>query len=393
MNILFVYSTLLIPSRGGTERVTCSVAEALGQKGHHIYYMATYAGNEDKELIDNPKYFLIDKKLDTETKKDIIINICQQHEIDTIINEWGEFDDFSIFSKEVMPSIKIITCLHFDVTGYTKMRHRIIPKHPFKKFIAKMLYAIGFNPYSHRHHLSYLRRYQKMLSVSDAVVTVSPIIATQLKRLTRRHPKKIHSILNPLTINTHRPIYNLNKKEKTLLYVGRFTKEKNVDIILKAWALIAPLFPEWKLELAGAGELYDECIALSKQLHIPRVHFHGHVTNVVTLYERAEYLILASSHESFSCVVLESMAYGCHPIVFDYPSAKIVIPSHHIGTRIKRHSIKSLAHAISEAILTKRSNENHMEEVTTHLNQFNMDKLVNEWEFLLEQVSTSKSHA
>ena len=393
MNILFAYNTLLIPSRGGTERVTCTVANALKQKGHHIYFLTTCATPEDSQLVQDENHFLIDKALDTESKKRHVIDICKRLHIDIVINEMGDYDDFSIFSNDILPGIKIITCLHLDVNGYIINEPKGISVTRIKLFIIKALLATGILPDSFKYDLRYGKKCRMMLKVSDAVVTVTPVIATQLKKLTRVHPEKIHSILNPLPMALLPPTYNVNKKEKTLLYVGRFAPVKNVDKILKAWALVAPLHPEWKLELAGTGELYDECVALSKQLHIPRVHFLGHVSDVAQLYERAEYLILASTYESFSCVVLESMAYGCHPIVFDYPSAKIVIPSHRIGTRIKRHSIKSLAHAISEAILTKRSNENHMEEVAKHLAQFNIDKLATEWQLLLEQISTSKSNA
>lgn len=389
MNILFVYGSPLIPSRGGTERVTCTVANALRQKGHHVLFMVLSTKMDTTGLAhENPNYFFVDKTLGTEVQKKHITDICAQEHIDIIINEMGDFDDFNIFSKEVIPNVKIITCLHFDVNGYIKARPKGMSIYPFKRFLLKTLFAVGINPYPLKYYLHYRKKHKKMLRASDAVVLVTPVIAEQLRQLTRVHPEKIFSILNPLSVAKQQPTYNVNKKEKLLLYVGRFAKEKNVDKILKAWGLIAPLHPEWNLELAGSGYLFDECKAFEKALHIPRVHFHGHVSDVAPLYERAEYLLLASSHESFSCVVLESLVYGCHPIVFDYPSAKIVIPSPQIGTRIKQHSTKALANAISKAIQTGKSNENHMEEVASHLSKFNMNKLVDEWQHLLEHLTT-----
>ena len=173
------------------------------------------------------------------------------------------------------------------------------------------------------------------------------------------------------------------------LFVGRLSPEKNVDLLLKAWAKIAPRYPEWKLEIAGSGNMLDNLLQLVVELKIPRVQFHGHVENVGPLYNRAEYLVLPSKHESFSCVVLESMAYGCHPIVFDYPSAPVVIPNSRLGTRIK-HSTKVLAKAMSMAIETNTSNQEHMEEVAAHLASFDIEKIAPNWESLLEKLSSNK---
>ena len=228
-----------------------------------------------------------------------------------------------------------------------------------------------------------------MLRVSDAVVVVTPIIAKELKLLTGIHPEKIISILNPLPFENTQPAYDAASKEKMFLFVGRLSREKNVDLLLKAWARIAPLHPEWKLEIAGSGDMQDSLLQLVEEMQIPRVQFLGHVENVGALYNRAEYLVLPSKHESFSCVVLESMAFGCHPIVFDYPSAPVVIPNSRLGSRIN-HSTKALAKAMSKAIQYHTSNREHMDEIAAHLASFDIEKIAPNWELLLENIFSNK---
>ena len=386
MNILFVYLTAIIPSRGGTERVTHSVASSLQEKGHSIYHLATDASSEDAAQLQASNYFFVNPKLDIETRKKIVSDLCQKHRIDVIINEWGTWDDFSIFSNEVLPDIKIITCLHYDVFGAIKDKSHGRSTNPLKRFIIDSFCRVGMNLYRVKRFFEFRARYRKMLRVSDAVVVVTPIIAKQLKILTCTHSEKIVSIFNPLSLENVVPTYDTTSKEKMFLFVGRLSPEKNVDLLLKAWAKIAPRYPEWKLEIAGSGNMLDNLLQLVVELKIPRVQFHGHVENVGPLYNRAEYLVLPSKHESFSCVVLESMAYGCHPIVFDYPSAPVVIPNSRLGTRIK-HSTKALAKAMSKAIQTNTSNQHNMDEIAEHLASFDMNKLSNEWQALIGQVS------
>lgn len=389
MNILFVYLTAIIPSRGGTERVTHSVASSLQEKGHSIYHLATNASSEDAAQLQASNYFFVNPKLDIETRKKIVSDLCQKHRIDVIINEWGTWDDFSIFSNEVLPDIKIITCLHYDVFGAIKDKSHGRSTNPFKRFIIDSFCRVGMNLYRVKRFFEFRARYRKMLRVSDAVVVVTPIIAKLLKILTCTHSEKIVSIFNPLSLENVVPTYDTTSKEKMFLFVGRLSPEKNVDLLLKAWAKIAPRYPEWKMEIAGSGNMLDNLLLLVEKMKIPRVQFHGHVENVGALYNRAEYLVLPSKHESFSCVVLESMAYGCHPIVFDYPSAPVVIPNSRLGTRIK-HSTKALAKAMSKAIQTNTSNQEHMEEVAAHLASFDIEKIAPNWESLLEKLSSNK---
>lgn len=389
MNILFVYLTALIPTRGGTERVAHSVANSLQKKGHNIYYMSTSASAEDEAQLQSSNYFFINPRLNVEERKKIVSTICQKLHIDVIINEWGTWDDFSIFSKNVLPGIRIITCLHYDVFGAIKSHSYGRSSNPVKRFIIDSLSRLGINLYRIKRLLEFRARYRKMLMVSDAVVVVTPIIAKQLKRLTGIHSEKIVPIFNPLPLENIVSTYDTASKEKMLLFVGRLSPEKNVDLLLKAWAKIAPRYPEWKLEIAGSGNMQDNLLQLVGELKIPRVQFHGHVEDVGSLYNRAEYLALPSKHESFSCVVLESMAYGCHPIVFDYPSAPVVIPNSRLGTRIK-HSTKALAKAMSKAIQTNTSNREHMEEVAAHLATFDIEKIAPNWESLIEKLSSNK---
>lgn len=391
MNILFVFHTALIPTRGGTERVTLSVANSLQSRGHSIYYMSTNAEAEDVERLQSSNYFFLNPSQDLEERKKIVCDICHKHHIDVLINEGGSWDDFSLLSKEVLPNVKIISCVHYDVFGLIKNAPLGRAENPIKRFIINVFYRFGINLYKLRYFFSFRARYRKMLRVSDAAVVVTPVIAKELKLLTGIHPEKVVSILNPLPFENTQPAYDAEAKEKMFLFVGRLSQEKNVDLLLKAWARIAPLHPEWKLEIAGSGALQDALLQMVEEMKIPRVHFHGHVENVGALYNRAEYLVLPSKHESFSCVVLESMVYGCYPIVFDFPSAPVVIPNARLGTRLK-HSTRALAKAMSKAIQNHTSNQYHMDEIAEHLASFDMNKLANEWQALLDQVCNSQEN-
>ena len=392
MNFLFAYIQAVNPIKGGTERVTWAVATALKKKGHSVYFLATHATQADAPFTDQPEYILIDAKASHEERKQKVITTCRELNIDVVINECAEFGLSSIFSNKLLDGVRVISCTHLDIYGLVKYFHRPNPRSRIKRAVLSFLSFCGIQPYYFKYYRKYKKIFKEVVQVSDAVVVVTPVIAEQLRRFTGEKSARIVSILNPLTIACEQPRYDAQVKEKMLLYVGRLSHTKNVDMLLKAWRNISSKYPEWRLEIAGDGDEWEYLHDLVAKYNIPRVHFHGQVSNLSALYSRAEYLLLPSDSESFSCVVLESMAYGCHPIVFDYPSSPIVIPSPRLGTRVRRRSCWAYARAVADAIDTGRTNREEMDNVAQHLSQFDMDKLVLQWQALLEQIQISPEH-
>ena len=389
MNLLFVYPHAIIPHRGGTERVAYTIATALRQKGHQVWFMATKSNDFDAHLKNQPDYLLIHESTSDDERKQAVIEVIERYQIDIIINEGGEFENFSIFSNEVLPKVKIITCLHFDVYGEIKyfrrnQQYKNQTTSRIKRFIIDLCTFIGVDPYRIKFYMSKRSQFTKMLTVSDAVVVVTPIIAEQLKKITGINSNKIVSILNPAPFTSKKAKYDSSVKEKLLLYVGRFSPDKNVDKILQSWARLAPQYPDWKLEIAGDGEMRNDLLSMAQRLQIPRVHFHGHVEDVKPLYNRAEYVLLASDCEALPCVLQEALTFGCYPIIFDYPSSPIVISNNRIGTIIKRHTVNALANNIHNALKNRISNRHNLPFLHEHMQQFSIDMILPAWLKLLQ---------
>ncbi|NRA34997.1 MAG: glycosyltransferase family 4 protein [Polyangiaceae bacterium] len=101
--------------------------------------------------------------------------------------------------------------------------------------------------------------------------------------------------------------------------VGRFSKQKNQLLAVRAFALGAP--PEYRLVFAGGiGEprYRDQVIREARSLGIAgRVHVLSNVEpgDMPDLYARTQFCILPSRHEAFGLVVLEAWAAGT-PVVF-----------------------------------------------------------------------------
>lgn len=99
-----------------------------------------------------------------------------------------------------------------------------------------------------------------------------------------------------------------------LVYVGRFTRIKNVEVILKSiqYLLTNKLLSKNEIEfnIIGKGELLNKYKKMSKKLNITKnVKFHGFVKNelLFDLLQENDVFVLASNPEPIGLVVLEAM--------------------------------------------------------------------------------------
>lgn len=116
--------------------------------------------------------------------------------------------------------------------------------------------------------------------------------------------------------------WNIPKHTRVISYLGRLDKEKGIETIIKAFALFLKSGIITKLLIAGKplshfsfeeGEKYEKSLEqLTTDLGIEKhVHFLGHVTDVISVYEGSDVTLLPSLwSEPFGRVIIESMACG-----------------------------------------------------------------------------------
>jgi len=105
------------------------------------------------------------------------------------------------------------------------------------------------------------------------------------------------------------------KSPKRILFVGRVTGEKQIDVLLKAFAKLEgdDLF----FDIVGTGDQLQHLQKLAKDLGVAdRSKFHGYVTDqeLRTIYADATVFAIASIAELQSIATMEAMASGL-PVV------------------------------------------------------------------------------
>jgi len=101
------------------------------------------------------------------------------------------------------------------------------------------------------------------------------------------------------------------------LFVGRLVKEKNLPCLLAALAAIPQSSRPW-IALAGNGPLRAELEAMRDASGLGAdIRFLGERSDTAALMQAAGFLVLPSSFEGLSNVLMEAMSVGCPVIASD----------------------------------------------------------------------------
>ena len=150
--------------------------------------------------------------------------------------------------------------------------------------------------------------YSNIFNSADLVIVLSTFWKTQVSKIVT-NPEKVVVVYNPC------PVVKQNNtviKQKYVLFAGTLNERKGYSDLIKAFALIADKFTDWKLVFAGNGEI-GAATELCKSLNIVnQVVFKGWVAGneKEKLFNEASVFCLPSYAEGFPMAVLDAWAYG-----------------------------------------------------------------------------------
>jgi glycosyltransferase involved in cell wall biosynthesis len=139
--------------------------------------------------------------------------------------------------------------------------------------------------------------------------------------------------------------FKLMQDDMKLLYVGRISKEKNLDVLARAFRQIEILSKNIQLIIVGDGPYREE---LQKSLPSHRVWFTGYLQgdDLAQAYASSDVLVFPSSTDTFGNVVLEAQASGIPAIVTDQGGPKENLLPDQTGLIVEARNPEALAGAV-----------------------------------------------
>ena len=300
MKIIYcIYST---SNSGGMERVVIAKANYLARLGHEISILTT-------EQKGCPSFFSIDPSIKTidfpicysdDNSRNFIVKFVnyftklklhriyltkylQTHSVDIVISTFG--NEFSFLYKIVDGSKKILE-IHFS-------------KYFRRQFKRKGLWYLA------DIYRSYLD--EKIVSYYDKFV-----VLTEEDKLYWKNCTNIIVIPNFVV---DLPAKRAQLNNKICVSVGRLTYQKGYDNLIKIWSLVHRKYPDWKLNIYGAGELDAYLHTMIAELNLEKIiTIHAPTNQIAEEYLKSSIYLLTSRFEGLPMVLLEAFSFGL-PVV------------------------------------------------------------------------------
>jgi glycosyltransferase involved in cell wall biosynthesis len=176
----------------------------------------------------------------------------------------------------------------------------------------------------------------------DQILAVDPALRDKLQVLPLPHDESVF----------YRDT-SLEKKVMQLVAVTRFTDQKRVEYLVKAFALVRKSVPDANLAIYGSGPLENQIRALIKSLNLEvcvRIHPPVPHHELRTVYNQAEVVVLNSVQEGFGLAVSEAMMCGTAVIGANSGGIAGIIRHNESGLLVEPDSVASLADAITRLL-------------------------------------------
>lgn len=180
----------------------------------------------------------------------------------------------------------------------------------------------------------------------------------------------------------------VNPEKKWLVSMGRLTEQKGFDLLLQAFAKIAPQYPDWQLLILGRGELREQLSQIRDDLDLSgQVVFTGALSNPFAVLKQSKIFVMASRNEGFPMAHGEALACGLPVVCTDCPSGPSEMVRQGIdGLLVPNEDIDALGAAMKSLMADEPERQKLAAKAPEVLERFGLDAITAEWEILINKL-------
>ncbi|HYD93801.1 MAG TPA: glycosyltransferase family 4 protein [Noviherbaspirillum sp.] len=372
MKILFFIYTL---SGGGAERVTATLASHWADKGWDVTIVSVSAGGHDEyEVAPGVRRIALDMAGKSSSMIAAVrANLRRARALREVLLQLRPDVAIAVESSASILLSLAARRLHVVTIG---------SEHSFPPF----------TPLTAVWNRLRRRAYGKL----DAVVALTRECADWLRENTSA--RRIPVIPNPAgwPLVPHVPVVEpsllCGRGRRILLAAGRLSPEKNVGMLIEAFAALAAHHPEWDLVIAGEG---GERAVLERQVRAAsleqRILFAGRVGNLGDWYGRADLYAMTSRFEGFPNTLVEALAHGVPAVSIDCKTGPRDIIRHGVdGFLVPPDDMRGLQRALALLLGDADLRARLGGRATDARTRFSLEKVSALWEDLFNECLRDK---
>lgn len=355
----------LCAGKGGTERVAIDLAHEMMRRGHQVFILC---GD-----FHQPPPFALDPRVEYLPLSPDFLRGSQEaiEEVRTLLKRRGA-DVFLSLQSVYAHMLWALACMG---TG--------IPFICSERSDPRFTEAVTWNRPGRHAVLAAADAIHELLPVH--METVPELWRSKVRFIPNAAPAEAPAGKNPAGTD----------KNPAILFLGRFIKGKRADVLLRAFALLAPHFPEWRLLLVGAGAERGRLRRLAATLGVgDRVEVRPSHENVAEDYAQASIYCLPTRVEGFPNTVVEAMAAGLPVVgIADCPAMTSLVQPGENGLLAPDATPESLAETLRPLMASARLRES-MGKKSLELCQQLYDRrtVFDQWENFFHEMAARKGH-
>jgi glycosyltransferase involved in cell wall biosynthesis len=221
-------------------------------------------------------------------------------------------------------------------------------------------------------------------------LTLCKRIVLQFEDFASGYPKFLHSRMTVI----HNPIElaeqlaspgNAKKQRFEILFVGRLDGlQKRPEMLIKAFSHVAETYPDWDLKITKDSSPSPGLTAIVRDLKLEtRVRFIPPTSDVSSLYQNADLLVIPSLWEGFPNVLAEAMAHGLPCIGFSVDGVKQLIQHDVTGWLVTGDDERALAKKMALAMANPERLANIGAAAHQAALRYSPEDIYNQWHAML----------
>lgn len=378
MKIAFVYDAVYPWIKGGAEVRIHELGKRLLARGHevHLFGIKWWEGEDTIEYegmtlhgVCKARNLYVNGRRSISEAFFFAVNLfpaLRKEKFDLI--DVSVFPYFSCFTVKVVSIIKktpVVFTWHevWDDYWYEYLGRN---KGFLGRMIEKMVSKISENNIAVSDWTK--KRFEALASFEKKIVVIPNGI--DFKRILEVEPE-----CNPDPAKKGKKIYDC-------IFVGRLIKEKNVDTLIKATALLKSKFPELKCCIVGDGPEKKALVELAKNANVYKnIEFAGfqEYRPLIGKIKTSKVLVLPSSREGFGMVVIEAFACGVPVVTVNekYNAAQSLVENGVNGLIVKPGD-RGIAQGLEEIIRDEAAYESYSAVSLLKAREYDWEKIVSE---------------